>query len=115
MPGNSVAATFAGRPPVQREIYDAIAGYLRGLGPLHVDAVTVGVFLKNESKLAEVRPMVRGVKLLLFLPYPASSPRIGRRETVGADRIMHPITLTSLSDVDDELRNWLGQAYDAAS
>jgi hypothetical protein len=115
VPGNSVADTFAGRPPVQRQIYEAILARLRPLGPLHIDAVRVGVFLKNEQKLGEIRPMARALSLLLFLPYPIEHVRILRRETVSTGRVMHTIRLTAVSEVDDELAEWLAQAYDEAS
>lgn len=114
VPGNTVDETFAGRPAGQREIYESIVGYLNTLGPLHVDAVKVGVFLYHEAKLAEVRPMARAVKLLLVLPYRVDAVRVGRREQLSADRIMHAIRLTDPSDVDDELRRWLADAYELA-
>jgi len=115
VPGNTVDETFAGRPAPQREVYEAIVTYLRGLGPLHVDAVKVGVFLYHDGKLAEVRPMARAVKLLLVLPYALDSARVGRRETLSADRIMHYIRLTGPSDVDDQLKHWLADAYELAA
>ena len=115
VPGNTVDETFAGRPAPQREVYEAIVTYLRGLGPLHVDAVKVGVFLYHDGKLAEVRPMARAVKLLLVLPYALDSARVGRRETLSAERIMHYIRLTGPSDVDDQLKHWLADAYELAA
>jgi hypothetical protein len=115
VPGNTVEETFAGRPAVQREIYNAIVGYLQTLGPVHIDAVKVGVFLKNETKLAEVRPMARALSLSVVLPYPLDHHRVSRRMKVSADRIAHNVKLSTVSDVDDELKEWLAQAYDAAS
>jgi len=41
--GCSVEESFAARPPVQRAIYDALMAHLSTLGPVHVDAVRVGV------------------------------------------------------------------------
>jgi len=43
VPGCTVDETFAGRPGYQRAAYDLIAAHLAALGPLHVDAVRVGV------------------------------------------------------------------------
>jgi hypothetical protein len=115
VPGNSVAETFAGRPGVQREIYDVIAAHLRALGPLHEDSVKVGVFLLSDRKLAEVRPMARGLSLLLILPYAVAGPRVRRSERLAEGRLMHYVRLTQLSDVDDELLGWLTDAYDLAT
>ena len=114
VPGNSVDDTFAGRSEVQRGIYDAIIGHLRTLGPVHEDSVRVGVFLRHEDKLAEVRPRSRDVLLHLVLPYALDHARVARREQISTGRIWHSLKLTEVSDVDDQLREWLGQAYDAS-
>ncbi len=105
---------FAGRPPVQREIYDALVAHLETLGPLHLDAVRVGVFLKHERKLAEVRPMARSLSLMLVLPRVVVDPRISRTYRISADRTAHHIKLTSQDQVDEQLYDWLTEAYDAA-
>jgi hypothetical protein len=115
VPGNSVAETFTGRPALQRQIYDAIAGHLRTLGPLHEDAVKVGVFLLSDRKLAEARPMARALSLLLILPYAVAGPRVRRNFRLSEGRVMYDIRLTQLSDVDDELLRWLTDAYELAS
>src|SRR5215470_19772214 len=52
-PGGSVDDTFAGHPPGHRAVYAAIQAHLLSLGPVHEDAVAVGVFLKRDRKLAE--------------------------------------------------------------
>jgi hypothetical protein len=106
--------TFAGRPSAQRAICDAILSHLAGRGPVHVDAVKVGVFLKREAKLAEIRPMARSVSLALVLGRAVASPRVGRSERLSAERVVHFIRLTSPQDVDEQLRLWLSEAYDAA-
>lgn len=110
MPGCTLEETFAGRDPVQREIYDAIIAHLTTLGPVHADVVKVGVFLKHERKLAEVRPMVRSLNLYLTLPQPVSDPRIARKW----GDTWYQVKLRDLADVDDQLRDWLSMAYDFA-
>jgi uncharacterized protein DUF5655 len=114
VPGNTVDETFAGRPAGQRDIYETIVGYLNTLGPLHIDAVKVGVFLYHERKLAEVRPMARSLRLLLVLPYGVDTGRVVRRERLSTERVLHYIKLTDPSDVDSELRDWLADAYELA-
>src|SRR5690349_8434546 len=65
LPGNTVDESFEGRPPVQREIYELLMAHLSTLGPVHVDAVRVGLFLKSARKFAEVRPRARSLSLWL--------------------------------------------------
>lgn len=59
VPGITVDECFAGRPPWQRPIYDAIVDHLESLGPVHADAVYVGVFLERAQKFAEVDDELR--------------------------------------------------------
>jgi hypothetical protein len=78
VPGGTVDETFAGRPEVQRRIYDAVIQYVRSLGSVHEDAVSVGVFLKRPRTFVQVRPRSRDVVLFLWLPRQVEDPRIGR-------------------------------------
>lgn len=107
--------SFHGWPPGYREIYDAMIAHLRTLGPLHEDSVKVGVFLKNERKFAEVRPMARSLSLYLVLDGPLAHPRVTRTIRLSAQWLVHVVKLTSVADVDDELREWLTEAYDTAA
>jgi hypothetical protein len=115
IPGNRARDSFAGRLPVQREIYDAIVEHLDTLGPVHADAVMVGVFLKADRKLAEVRPKSKWLELTLYLPRTIHDGRVARTINVSATRVVHFVKLVTVDDVDDQLRAWLTEAYDAAS
>jgi hypothetical protein len=67
-PGISVDELLGRHPDWVGEIYEAVMEPLRGLGPVHEDAVNVGIFLKSDRKLAEFRPRVRSVLLHIVLP-----------------------------------------------
>jgi hypothetical protein len=96
-------------------VYDEILAHLESLGPVHVDAVTVGVFLKSDRKLAEVRPMARALSVELVMPRPLGSPRVAFQLRASATRVVHVVRLTSVEQVDDELLGWLTEAYDYAT
>lgn len=114
MPGNSVDRTFARHPPEYRATYDEIVRYLRTLGPVHEDAVLVGVFLKHQRKLAEVRPKAKWLSLEVMLPRTVEDRRVSRRIDLPGGRCVHIIRLFASGDVDDQVREWLTEAYDAA-
>ena len=114
VPGCTVEECFAGRPPAQREIYDAVMDHLTMLGPVHADVVRVGVFLKHESKFAELRPKVRSLSLALVLPRVVDDARIARSERISVERVANFLKLTSVVDLDEQLLDWLSEAYDAA-
>ena len=115
MPGGTVDAAVAGHLPRLRAVYDAIMGHLASLGPVHEDAVSVGVFLNRDRKLAEVRPRSRDVSLALYLPRPVHDPRIARVYGPGAPRVVHMIILREPGEVDEQLRGWLTEAFLHAS
>ena len=115
VPGCTVEECFAPWPPVYREIYDRMMDHLTTLGPLHADAVGVGVFLKSDRKLAEVRPKARSLNLALFLPHPVEHARIARRWPTVGERTPHVIKLLDPGEVDEQLLAWLTESYDAAT
>jgi hypothetical protein len=115
VPGCTVDECFEGRPPIQREIYERLLAHLATLGPVHIDAVRVGIFLKTDRKLAEVRPKARSLSLELVLPRAMAHPRVVRTITIAADRVAHVVKLPGLDDVDDEVREMLTQAYNHAT
>jgi hypothetical protein len=111
-PGISVDELLSRHPDWVGEIYEAVLEPLRALGPVHEDAVNVGVFLKSDRTVGQFRPMVRSVQLWLFLPDRREEARVSRIESTGAGRFAHLIKLTSPDQVDEQLRGWLAEAYD---
>jgi hypothetical protein len=114
VPGCTVDETFAAHDPARRAVYDAIAAHLRTLGEIHEDAVKVGVFLKRDRKLAEVRPRSRDVLVYLFLPHPIETARIRPLRDTSGPRVTHRLALREPSEVDGEVRDWLTAAFDAS-
>jgi hypothetical protein len=112
VPGITVNDLLNRHPRWVTEIYAAVIEHLRSLGPVHEDAVNVGIFLKSDRKIAEFRPRVRSVLLSLYLPYELRDARIARVLPAAADRVVHMINLISVDQVDDQLREWLTEAYD---
>ena len=115
LPGNSVDATFRSRPPEQREIYDAIMRALKPLGPVHADAVQVGVFLKSDRKLAELRPKTKWLACTLWLDRAIDDPRIARTFHWATTGCVIEVKLRTAADVDDQFVEWLTEAYDRAT
>jgi len=114
VPGCTVGRTFAGREPRLRAIYDEILAHLNTLGDVHEDAVKVGVFLKCERKLAELRPRSRDLLVYLFLPREVTHPRLTHVFASKAPRVIYRLSLREVSDVDDDVRAWLTVAFDHA-
>ncbi|RZS44656.1 hypothetical protein EV193_101532 [Herbihabitans rhizosphaerae] len=102
---------FATGPPFERPVFEAVLSHVGSLGPVHVEPVSVGIFLKRTKTFCELRPMVRWVACALNLPSTVNSPRFARRIRASGSRMYNVVNLRSPEDVDDEVRGWLTEAY----
>jgi hypothetical protein len=98
-------------PPFERPIFDAVHGHLTTLGPLHLEPVSVGLFFKRSRTFVELRPMTRWMVLSFILSRRVDDPRITRVVTVSGNRVYHQTKLRSPDDVDEQVRDWLTDAY----
>ncbi len=113
-PGMSLEEYFESDPGHERPIFDAVMAHLDGVGPVHADAVSVGIFLKNPRKFAELRTMTRWVAIGFSLSRPAHHPTIKRKVVRYGTRWWHVANVTSPDEVDDELLALITEAYDEA-
>jgi hypothetical protein len=114
VPGITIDDCFSGHPPGQRAAYDAVATHVTTLGEVHEDAVGVGVFLKRARTLAELRPKSRWLSLDVVLPRLVEDGRVSRHLRLAGDRTVHVVRLFGPDDVDDQVRDWLTEAWHAA-
>ncbi|HLZ69592.1 MAG TPA: DUF5655 domain-containing protein [Dehalococcoidia bacterium] len=114
-PALSLDAYFAGRPPAQRRVFDAVAAHVRELDGVEIEAVSVGILIKASRTFAELRPRRDRLALSLLLGRMLDHPRVRRHVRAGARGVAHFIDLHDTEDVDDEVRGWLTEAYLGAS
>jgi hypothetical protein len=109
----SLAEYFSTGPPFERPIFDAVMSGLAagGAGPIHVEPVSVGIFLKRPAKFAELRPMVRWTAISFALPRTLRSARISRKVIDTGARKHHVVNVHDAAEVDQELVDWLLEAY----
>jgi uncharacterized protein DUF5655 len=102
---------FASRPDWERPIFERLREHLDQVGPLRIEAVTVGVFFRRTRTFAELRPMRNRLRLSLLLSRPLQDPRIVRTWHGPGMRSAYFVDLRDPADVDDELLDWLTEAY----
>jgi hypothetical protein len=85
--------------------------HLESLGPVHADIVSVGVFLKNPRKFAELRPKDRWVAISFSLRRRATHPTITRKVVEYGHRYWHVANVRDPAEVDDALLDLLTEAY----
>lgn len=107
----SIEDYFATGPARERPIFDAVMEHLDTVGPVHVEPVSVGIFLKRARSFAQLRPMQRWVALSFSLPRIVRHSRISRKPIPNGGRYHHVVNLTGPDDIDDDIRAWLTEAY----
>lgn len=110
VPAMTVDRYFDERPPVQRETYDAVEAHLLLLGPVIIEAVSVGVLVKRERTFVEVRGRQKWLNLSFMLDHPIDHARV-TRVIHASGHYFHLTRLTSPEEVDDTLRAWLTESY----
>jgi hypothetical protein len=102
---------FSTGPPFERPVFDAVMAGLADVGPIHVEPVSVGIFLKRSRTFAELRPMTRWVAVSFSLPRTETSSRIARKVIPAGARFFHVVNVAGPEEVDAQLVGWLTEAY----
>lgn len=102
---------LAARSPEQRAIASAVLEHVYSAGPVEIDAVKAGLFIKRSRTFAELRPSRRGLTLSLLLSRPLDDGRVSKRMQLSANRWVAYVPLADGGEVDDAVRAWLGEAY----
>ena len=110
-PALSEAEYFATRPAHERPIFEAVRAFVETLGPVHVEFVSVGIFLKRGRTFAELRPRERWVALSFSLRRSVRHRLIVRKVLPYHGRYFHVANLRRPDDFDDALQDWLAEAY----
>lgn len=102
---------FATGPDRERPIFDAVMAHLDTVGPVHVEPVSVGIFLKRAQTFAQLRPMQKWIALSFSLRHQVRHERITRRAIPHGGRYYQVVNLRDADDLDDDIRGWLTEAY----
>ncbi|MDJ0767820.1 MAG: DUF5655 domain-containing protein [Ilumatobacter sp.] len=111
-PGLSLEEYFETGPAHERPVFDAVMAHLETVGPVHLDVVSVGIFLKNPRKFAELRPKDRWVAIGFNLDHRATHPTITRKIIEHSGTYWHVANVASPDEIDDDLRDLLTEAYE---
>jgi hypothetical protein len=102
---------FSTGPPHERPVFEAVMEHLSTVGEVHVEPVSVGIFLKRARTFAELRPMTRWVALSMSLPRRVQHRTLARKVIPYGGRFFHIFNIGQPSDIDDDIRAWLTEAY----
>jgi len=113
-PAMSVEEYFSTGPPFERPVYDAVMAHLGTAGPVHVEPVSVGIFLKRSRTFAELRPMTKWVAVSFSLSRTVQSHRVARKVIDSGRSRYHVVNVAVPDEVDEQLCEWLTDAYFAS-
>ena len=93
----------------QRRAAEAVLAVVRRHRGVIAEAVSVGILVKRERTIVELRPKKRWLDLSFVTPATIDSPRIARTLEIAAGHVYF-VHLVDDTDVDAELRRWLSTA-----
>ena len=105
---------YTGDKSALRPIHSRLMAVVGGLGrDIEVAPKKGYVSLRRRKQFAMIKPAAKHVDLGLILPGRAVGERLESAATFNA-LFTHRVRVRSVAEVDDELREWLRDAYDAA-
>jgi hypothetical protein len=109
-PGLPIEYWLAERPDGQREAAAAIIELARGIDGVTVEAVSIGVLIKRQRSIVELRPKTKWLQLSVIARRPLAETahaRVSRVVEWGKDMTAYFVRLTTAADVDRSMRAWL--------
>ena len=110
-PAMTLDEYFATGPPHERPVFDAVMAHLATLGPVHVEPVSVGIFIKRDGSFMELRPMERWVAMSFSLRRRAQHRTIVRKVMPYHGRYYHVANVTGPEDLDHALLDLITEAW----
>jgi Domain of unknown function (DUF5655) len=102
---------FTSKDEAVRSIYSSLLEALHTLGPFQEEPKKTSIHLVRTVGFAGVHPRKSYLILNLRTASPLENPRITKSEQVSKNRFHNEVKLISPSDIDEELLNWLKEAY----
>lgn len=93
-------------------IYDKLLSELRKFGRVKESPNNSSIHLLNKFGFAGVYTRGKYILLHIHLTEPIDNERIQKIEQISKNRYKHVVKLSSITDVDKELLNWLKKAYE---
>ncbi|MEM9712597.1 MAG: DUF5655 domain-containing protein [Actinomycetota bacterium] len=111
-PGVSLDDFLASGGPWLEPVFHAVHAHLETLdGELVVDPLDGLVQFKNGPVFASIRSMKKWAALGFSLGHDAGSSRVSRKVIEHHGRYHHVMNVTSADEIDDEVREWLTEAF----
>ncbi len=110
----SVEEYFETGPEFERPIFEAVLKVLKRADPdIWFEPVSVGIFFKRRSTFVSLRTMTKWIAVGFNLDRKLTSNRLSRKVQEHSGRYYHVINVKEADEIDDQLAEWLVEAWRA--
>jgi len=97
--------------PASRLLYKELLAALQSIGPFQVEVKKTSIHLVRRSAFAGLHPRKQYLLLTIKAAKPIRSRRILKAEQVSKNRWHLDVKLAAAEQIDEQLLDWLQQAY----
>lgn len=108
-PGMPVDLWLDNLPEPQRRAAEKVLAIVRRFSDLIIEAVTVGILVKRDRTIIELRPKHRWLQLTFISTATITSPKISRSLPLGSATLYY-LRLADGPAVDADVRRWISAA-----
>ena len=98
--------------PALQRVYARLLRAVQAFGPVKEDRGERSALLRSRGGFVGVHPKRDGLDLQIVTDHVIRAARVTKVDPVSARRFHVHVRLTSDTDVDDQLLEWLREAYD---
>ncbi|MGI9606264.1 MAG: DUF5655 domain-containing protein [Acidimicrobiales bacterium] len=117
-PALSIAEFFESGPDFERPIFEVVRAHLLDAAihdaapdELWIEPVSVGIFFKRRTSFVQLRTMTKWVAVCFNLERKVTSNRLARKVIAHSGRHYHVVNVRSADEIDDQLLDWLTEAW----
>ena len=110
----SIEEYFETGPEFEPAIFEAIRDHMQSLDPdIWFEPVSVGIFFKRRSSFLQLRTMTKWVAVAFTLDRKLEHGRLARKVVAHGRRYYHVVNVRDASEIDDQLLDWLTEAWES--
>lgn len=113
VPVNRLSDYLAAQPANHRAVFQAVLDVFAGLDDIIVEAANVVVLFKRSRRFAQVRPRRQWLVLTFLLRRDLQNDRVQSSVRASTRSTAYRVRLRTADDVDDDVRAWLIESYEA--
>jgi uncharacterized protein DUF5655 len=107
----TLAHHFRGKPPIIRALFKEVVAVVRSNGPVRILPEKTRIAFQVRMSFAQVTPRRHWLDGHVVLARRLDHPRFRQVQTFSPRNHLHTFRITQPSDIDDDFRAWMAEAY----